>query len=102
MVKENSIGREADYKGITALGVVAKVTSLFKQRKSAFEAVIKPLTGRENVEWKASFCSGCHQPTCATQVKVVDGVVVEVCGDPKSSTNRGALCPRGLALPLLA
>ncbi len=92
--------READYKGVAALGVVARATSLFKRRKSAFEAVAKPLTGREKVEWKPSFCSGCHQPSCATQVKVVDGVVVEVAGDPKSSTNQGTLCPRGLALPM--
>lgn len=46
-------------------------------------------------EWKASFCSGCHQPTCATKVKVVDGIAVEVKGDLNSPTNKGTLCPRG-------
>ena len=87
-------------KGVTALGVVDKAISLFKRRSSAFEAVAKPATGHEKVEWKANFCSGCHQPVCAMKVKVVDGVVVEVEGDPNSPTNKGTLCPRGLALPM--
>jgi anaerobic selenocysteine-containing dehydrogenase len=100
MAQENSIGRKEDYRGVDALGAVAKATALFKRRASAFEAAAKPMTGKEEVEWKANFCSGCHQPTCATQVKIVDGVVVEVSGDQKSSTNRGALCPRGRSLPM--
>jgi len=100
MSQDNSSVRDSDYRGAAALGVVSKLGSLFKRRKSAFESVAKPVTGQEKIEWKANFCSGCHQPTCATQVKVVDGVVVEVAGDPKSETNRGALCPRGLSLPM--
>ncbi|MBU2498583.1 MAG: molybdopterin-dependent oxidoreductase [Proteobacteria bacterium] len=100
MVAKGSISRDPSQKGSTGLGVVARAMSLFKGRKSAFEAVAKPITGKEKVEWKASFCSGCHQPTCAMKVKVVDGVVVEVEGDPKAATNQGTLCPRGVALPM--
>ena len=91
---------DLSYKGVTSLGVVGKVTSLFKRRSSAFKSVAIPSTGHDKVEWKASFCSGCHQPVCAMKVKVVDGVVVGVEGDPNSPTNKGTLCPRGLALPM--
>jgi anaerobic selenocysteine-containing dehydrogenase len=51
-------------------------------------------------EWKAAYCSGCHQPTCAIKVRIRDGVIAEVMGDPESPTNRGALCPRGLSLAM--
>lgn len=48
--------------------------------------------------WKPSFCSSCHYPCCATQVKVVNGVAVEIRGDKASETNEGRLCVRGLSL----
>src|SRR3972149_4048929 len=99
MASEKPNGGDPDYRGVAALGIVSRLASLFPP-KTAFEAVAKPMTGKEKIEWKANFCSGCHQPTCATQVKVVDGVVVEVAGDKKSETNQGALCPRGLSLPM--
>jgi anaerobic selenocysteine-containing dehydrogenase len=51
-----------------------------------------------NTEVKASFCSGCHQPTCANLVTVSNGVAIGVMGDPASDTNEGRLCPRGLAV----
>jgi len=49
-------------------------------------------------EVKPNFCSGCHQPTCAIQVTVTDGVAVNVMGDPASPVNQGRLCARGLAV----
>jgi len=48
-------------------------------------------------EIKPSFCSSCHQPTCATLVTVNNGVAVGLMGDPASPVNQGRLCPRGLA-----
>ena len=99
MTKSNPIGGKESLRGSNALGVAAKAISLFKRKRSAFVADSKPITG-EKVEWRASFCSGCHQPTCAMKVKVVDGVVAAVEGDPTSATNKGMLCTRGLALPM--
>ncbi|UCG63392.1 MAG: molybdopterin-dependent oxidoreductase [Deltaproteobacteria bacterium] len=99
MTKSNPISESESFKRSVRLGVAAKAISLFKRKRSAFVADSKPITG-EKVEWKASFCSGCHQPTCAMKVKVVDGVVAAVEGDPASATNKGMLCPRGLALPM--
>lgn len=49
-------------------------------------------------EWKPATCPACHNPICGTQVKVVDGVAVELKGDPNSPTNQGRLCPRGLSV----
>ena len=100
MARKDFIGLDPSQKGMSGLAATTRILSLFKGRRSAFEAVAKPVTGQEKVEWKANFCSGCHQPVCAMKVKVVDGVVVEVEGDPKSPTNKGTLCPRGLALPM--
>lgn len=51
----------------------------------------------DTVEWKPSFCGFCHFPTCATQVKVVNGVAVEIMGDKNSDSNRGKLCVRGMS-----
>lgn len=49
-------------------------------------------------EWKPATCPACHNPICGTQVKVVDGIAVEIKGDPSSPTNQGRLCPRGLSV----
>ncbi|MFA6809414.1 MAG: molybdopterin-dependent oxidoreductase, partial [Eubacteriales bacterium] len=54
-------------------------------------------SSEENVVWKNAFCSFCHFPGCATKVKVVDGVAVEIMGDKNSETNQGKLCSRGMS-----
>lgn len=48
--------------------------------------------------WKPATCPGCHNPICGTQVKIEDGLAVEIKGDPASPTNQGRLCPRGLSV----
>ena len=48
-------------------------------------------------EWLRSYCRMCVKPLCATMVHVVDGVAVEIKGDPAAPTNEGTLCPRGHA-----
>lgn len=45
--------------------------------------------------WYPGSCFMCTQSDCLTRVHVVDGVVVQVEGNPKSITNEGTLCPRG-------
>ncbi len=47
----------------------------------------------EEVVWKNAFCAFCHFPACATKVKVVNGVAVEIIGDKNSETTRaGSAC----------
>jgi len=98
MTTTKDFSRRDFLKGAATISAAAAVISIFPKSKP-LSASAKRQSGKQ-VEWKASFCSGCHQPTCATRVKVVDGVVVGVEGDPKSETNMGALCARGLAVPM--
>lgn len=92
------ITRREFLKGAATVGAASAVISIFPA-----ESLFTKVGGKRkaaNVEWKANFCSGCHQPACATRVKVQDGVVVGVEGDPASDTNMGALCARGLSIPM--
>ncbi|HIW76678.1 MAG TPA: molybdopterin-dependent oxidoreductase [Candidatus Gordonibacter avicola] len=90
-----SLSRRSFLKGATALGAAAALgagasTTWFAPGAQAHAAATE--------EWKPATCPACHNPICGTQVKVVDGVAVEIKGDPKSPTNQGRLCPRGLSV----
>lgn len=61
---------------------------------SVFEA---SAAAEDNTVWKPAFCGFCHFPACATKVKVVNGVAVEIMGDENSETNQGRLCLRGMS-----
>lgn len=43
-----------------------------------------------------TICGFCHT-NCGMIVKIVDGVIKEVHGNPEHPANRGILCPKGLA-----
>lgn len=90
-----NMSRRDFLKSAATVGTASVAVSIFPKSAPLTKANGKKAAGK--VEWKASFCSGCHQPTCAIQVKVVDGVAVSVQGDPKSETNMGTLCARGQA-----
>jgi len=47
--------------------------------------------------WVKSFCHGCLSATCSILVHVVDGVVVELQGDPDNPFNKGKVCSRSMA-----
>lgn len=47
--------------------------------------------------WQKSFCGSCIWTNCGTEVKVADGVAVEVRGNKEHPSNNGTLCPRGAA-----
>jgi anaerobic selenocysteine-containing dehydrogenase len=76
---------------------VAVSAAKFDQISSMVEAQSAGQPGSSSV-WKSAYCGGCHQPTCAIKVQVVNGVAVGVMGDTTSPTNKGNLCPRGNAL----
>lgn len=48
-------------------------------------------------EWVYSACRQCVLPPCGIKVKVQDGVVVKVEGNPATPSNQGTLCSRGNA-----
>jgi anaerobic selenocysteine-containing dehydrogenase len=45
--------------------------------------------------WLKSWCAMCLPNECGILVRLKDGVIVEVKGDPDCPTNRGRLCVRG-------
>ena len=90
-----AVSRRTFLKGLAATGAAAAVGGAVSV--GAFEPGTKAFA-EGAVEWKAATCPACHNPICGTQVKVVDGVAVEIKGDPNSPTNQGRLCPRGLSV----
>ncbi len=54
----------------------------------------------KNEEWISTCCGQCYC-MCGIKVRKVDGMVVEVQGNPKAPTGRGSVCPKGLAGPQL-
>jgi len=62
----------------------------------------KPWKREENGETIIRSCAwsppGCHPVGCGVQLHVKDGKLVDVEGDPEHPINRGALCPRCLAI----
>ncbi len=57
-----------------------------------------PLYGKQlKGEWVTSYCGSCIYANCGTKLKIVDGVAVEIKGNPDHPANRGTLCPRGAA-----
>lgn len=91
-----NVSRRAFLKGAAAAGAAAAcgtgwASACFKPGAKAVAAPVE--------EWKPATCPACHNPICGTQVKVVDGVVTEIKGDPNAPTNQGRLCPRGLSVP---
>ena len=70
------ITRRDFLKGAAAISAASAVIAVFPPSVQLTRAKGKALAA--STEWKANFCSGCHQPTCATLVKVQDGVVVAV------------------------
>jgi anaerobic selenocysteine-containing dehydrogenase len=52
---------------------------------------------QNNETWLHGTCKMCMKGDCINRVKVVNGVVVDIEGEPTSPTNQGRLCPRGLS-----
>jgi len=50
-----------------------------------------------NAKWLKHYCGSCIWPNCGTEVKVVNGVAVEIRGNKEHPSNQGTLCPRGAA-----
>lgn len=97
-IATGGVSRRSFLKGSAALAAFAAVgsasvgTGLFESASAYAEE------GESSSEWKPSFCTCCHYPCCATQVRVEDGVAMEIRGDENSATNQGRLCVRGLSV----
>jgi anaerobic selenocysteine-containing dehydrogenase len=60
-------------------------------------AFVKRAHAAEKEVVKYGNCAGCQQGDCQTIYRMVNGVVVEVEGDPGSPISKGMLCARGKA-----
>ena len=49
-------------------------------------------------EIRKSYCGLCH-PRCGTLLRVEDGRIVKVTGDPDHPVTRGIICERGRLMP---
>jgi anaerobic selenocysteine-containing dehydrogenase len=63
---------------------------------SALAASVSEKTGKSS-KWVKSYCGSCIWANCGTEIKVVDGVAVEIRGNKEHPSNKGTLCPRGAA-----
>ena len=81
----------------TAAVVVAGEKLAGPYARSLVEVVRAATATASHDEWLRSYCRMCVKPLCATFVHVVDGVAVEIKGDPACPTNQGTLCARGHA-----
>lgn len=50
-----------------------------------------------NAKWLKHYCGSCIWANCGMEVKVADGVAVEIRGNKEHPSNQGTLCPRGAA-----
>ncbi len=74
--------------------VVAVGDTLLGGRSSTLVSNPKAAAPKED-GWYPGLCKMCMQGDCTTRNHVVDGVVVQVEGDPRAPHNAGRLCPRG-------
>lgn len=77
--------------GVTALGG----NLLGKTPSSPFKKLTRKAATQDG--WYPGLCKMCMQGDCITRNHVVDGVVVQIEGDPRAPNNAGRLCPRGNA-----
>ncbi len=95
IAKTAGFSRRAFLKGCAGAGALAVAASV---SSPYFQPAGQALAATGEGEWKPAYCPACHNPICGTQVRVQDGVAVEIKGDPASPTNEGRLCPRGLSV----
>src|SRR5512140_18544 len=81
--------------GVTAAVGVLGDNLLGGKRTNPFRKAVGQLTSQDG--WYQGVCKMCMQGDCQQRVHVVNGVVVQVEGDPRAVQNAGTLCPRGNA-----
>ena len=97
-INEKEINRRDFLKGSLALaGAAAFGRHLMPASKKGLIPGLNPFEASE-AKWVKSYCTSCIWPNCGTEVKVSDGVAVEVRGNKEHPFNEGTLCPRGSAL----
>lgn len=95
---EKEITRRSFLKGSLAVaGAAAFGGQLMSPSQKGLMAGIYP-SEVSGAKWVKSYCSSCIWQNCGTEVKVADGVAMELRGNKSHPFNQGNLCPRGNAL----
>ncbi len=94
-VSKPTITRRMFLKASATLAAVATVSRVLRGNEDYSFVKTTHAAGEE--VFKFGNCAFCQQGDCQTVVKMVDGVVVKVEGDPNSPISKGMLCARGNA-----
>lgn len=84
--------------GAATAGLLASCAPKGEPEPAGYPTMEAPGFEAPKGEWVPSYCVACHNPVCATKIRVEDGVAVEIKGDPDALMNKGMLCPRGLSV----
>lgn len=79
----------------TVAAVLAANDLLSKAHATSLVSSTKAASAPQADGWYPGVCKMCMQGDCQQRVHVVDGLVVNVEGDPRAVQNAGTLCPRG-------
>jgi anaerobic selenocysteine-containing dehydrogenase len=91
-----TISRRAFLQTSAAAGAAVAVSNQVWGKRAFLPAAGgKAIKTAQAGEWHHGYCRMCFKPHCPILVRVKDGVVVEVQGDPDAPTNIGTLCGRG-------
>lgn len=81
---------------LKAMGTAGAVASLgLAMDLPAVQALAKGTEAAGETKTTFGYCRMCMKDDCGTLVTTTNGVVTDVSGNPKCTTNKGTLCPRG-------
>lgn len=91
--KANTTTRRGFLKGTAAIAAAAALGGAVLSGSRDHLAVADE--GSHEEKWVKTFCGTCIFTNCGMEVKVVDGVAVEIRGNMDHPANQGTMCPRG-------
>ncbi len=89
------ISRRTFLKGGAALAAAFAISKSVSA--PAATAFAEAKGNQQDAKWVKSYCGSCIWVNCGLEVKVVNGIAVEVRGNEKHPSNKGTMCPRGAA-----
>ena len=87
--------RRGFLKGTAAVAAAAALGAGIALERGDSLAIAEETAPQE--KWVKTFCGTCIFTNCGMEVKVVNGVAVEIRGNMDHPANQGTMCPRGAA-----
>ena len=92
---EQATSRRSFLKGTAAVAAALALGSGISLKREDSLAIAEE--SEQSVKWVKTFCGTCIFTNCGMEVKVVNGVAVEIRGNVDHPANKGTMCPRGAA-----